>query len=191
VEVVCDSCGEAFEKRPAAVRETNFCDHGCFGEWLEENGRGENNPHWKGGDIERTCAVCGDAFLVERNVVHGNASATGEFCSMACYGEWLSENRSGPDSPIWEGGVFDYGTNWREVRQEALERDGFECVACGMDANEHRREYGTGLEVHHIQPLVTFDEPEDANTLGNVVSLCRDCHTEWEGIPLRPDTAAD
>ena len=103
----------------------------------------------------------------------------------------MSENLSGENSHAWKGGVFDYGDNWREVRQQALERDGFECVVCGMGTNDHRQEHGTGLEVHHIRPLVTFETPEAANTLDNIVSLCRPCHVDWEGIPLRPDTAAD
>jgi len=76
---------------------------------------------------------------------------------------------------------LDYGDNWHEKRRETLERDGYECQACGADGED------CYLDVHHIRPIKTFDVPERANTLDNLVCLCRSCHRQWEGIPLRPE----
>jgi len=76
---------------------------------------------------------------------------------------------------------IDYGDNWHEKRREALERDGHECQACGVNTED------CYLDVHHIRPIKRFDTPERANTLDNLVCLCRSCHRQWEGIPLRPE----
>lgn len=99
-----------------------------------------------------------------------------------------SLGESGDANPNWAGGYENYyGSNWNRKRSEALERDSFECLVCGMVPEEHHDRYNRGLDVHHIRPVQTFDEPEDANTLDNLVTLCDRCHKRWEGVPLRPD----
>lgn len=79
-----------------------------------------------------------------------------------------------------------YGENWREQREKALERDNYECRVCGLTNEQHQAAHDQSLHVHHIQPLRTFDEPEDANDVENLVVLCQGCHNRWEGIPLEP-----
>jgi len=69
-----------------------------------------------------------------------------------------------------------YGQNWPKMRRKTIERDRHRCQRCGMKEVEHREEFDTGLHVHHIQPLKTFNTPEDANFLENLITLCRDCH---------------
>jgi transposase len=78
---------------------------------------------------------------------------------------------------------IDYGENWYQQRRRARERDSHTCQVCGHTPDADER----ALDVHHIQPVRTFGSPEDANTLDNLVTLCRPCHHEWEGIPLRPE----
>lgn len=98
-----------------------------------------------------------------------------------------NREQSGEDNPAWNGGRPDYyGENWEEMRTAALERDGGECVVCGMSRNEHRDKYGKDIHVHHIQPIATFENPEEANELQNLVTLCYAHHREWEGVPIRP-----
>ena len=53
---------------------------------------------------------------------------------------------------------------WSPVRRRALDRDGWRCVRC---------ESPLDLEVHHVQPL---DAGGAALDLGNVETLCRECH---------------
>ena len=58
---------------------------------------------------------------------------------------------------------------WRareRVRKMALDRDVWRCTTCESPAD---------LEVHHIRPLA---EGGSALALGNVRTLCRDCHIE-------------
>lgn len=93
----------------------------------------------------------------------------------------------GEISPRWKGGyTVNRGTDWPKLRQRALEADDYQCQGCGISEDDHRAEHGVGLSVHHIRPVTEFDEPADADTVDNLVPLCRDCHPKWEGIPLRP-----
>jgi DNA-binding MarR family transcriptional regulator len=96
---------------------------------------------------------------------------------------------TGEMSPRWKGGYTEFrGTNWPKLRAKALEADDYRCQGCGRNEDDHRAEHGVGLHVHHIRPVTEFDDPADADTVDNLVPLCRDCHNEWEGIPLRPTT---
>jgi len=65
-----------------------------------------------------------------------------------------------------------FGTNWREQREKALERDDFECRKCGDEES---------LQVHHRKPRYTYRdsdvlEIEESNRLHNLVTLCKTCH---------------
>jgi len=77
--------------------------------------------------------------------------------------------------------VRDYGSNWKEQRNKAIERDRYRCQSCGDHINELRDEESSGLEVHHIVPIREFDEPEDANFQENLITLCSKCHHKVEG----------
>ncbi len=57
-----------------------------------------------------------------------------------------------------------YPLDWGELRRQALERDGYRCGNCGMNT--------ATLHVHHIVPL----SRGGTNSLGNLWTLCEDCH---------------
>ena len=63
---------------------------------------------------------------------------------------------------------------WQHARRAALERDGYRCTnaECGGRAGK--------MEVHHVAPLYEGGLPYD---LGNLRSLCRNCHLE-HAIPI-------
>lgn len=75
-----------------------------------------------------------------------------------------------------------YKGNWESARENALRRDQYRCQDCGQTNAEHREEVGRALDVHHIEPYQSFDEPETANELGNLVSLCRECHRSRHAV---------
>jgi len=54
---------------------------------------------------------------------------------------------------------------WERARFLAKRRDNFACVQCGSRNK---------LEVHHLQRV--RDRPDLAFDLGNLRTLCRDCH---------------
>lgn len=82
-----------------------------------------------------------------------------------------------PDNP--------YIAGWSAARRERLEQDEFECVDCGLSNDTHIKRHGHSLHVHHLRPARTFDDPADAHELSNLVTLCTDCHVDWEALALK------
>jgi hypothetical protein len=90
-----------------------------------------------------------------------------------------ARKRGGRYSNLKSSKVRDYGENWGRMKQKTLERDRFRCQHCGAKHAEEKQN-GRGLNVHHIKPIRTFEEPEDGNFPENLISLCKDCHDKWE-----------
>ena len=67
-----------------------------------------------------------------------------------------------------------------QLRQQCIERYGYQCQCCGMNFSElYGEELGANfIEVHHLKPISTYEEdgiPE--NFLENLVPLCSNCHS--------------
>jgi len=192
-EFTCHHCGETGKKSQIDDRDDHqFCSTECYHEWRAETLVGENSPMWEGRTVTVCCDSCGCS--VEKAAIRLEQNER-SFCSTKCHGDWLSENRTGSDAPQWKGGVkINYGPNWQEQREKALKRDGNSCVICGMSNKEHRQTYDISLNVHHVQPAIEFLESENridherANRLDNLLTMCVQCHAEYEGIPI--DTGA-
>lgn len=174
----CKLCDSAFEYYPSDKRGVYCAD--CVD---AADGLLPENPSEKGERISVECRACSASLEVRPRLLEERTQ--GVFCSRNCHGEWLSENVVGPDHHQWEGGEIDYGQTWWNIRRQALERDGFECQHCGAD----RDEIGRNPDVHHVQPVRSFDDPEDAHTMENVITLCRSCHrlAEEGTIPVPMD----
>lgn len=175
----CEICGTLFEYYPSE-KAGRFCPDCVESEpWQSPPlAEGPDHPRWKGGKVRRACVVCGG--FVER-YPSGFVSEV-VLCSESCRGKWLSGSFEGEGHPNWKGGGNEeYGSGWRTVRKKALERDGYQCVVCGVT----RTEMGRNPDVHHIVPVRRFagsevHEVEDAHRLDNVVSLCISCHRKAE-----------
>lgn len=72
------------------------------------------------------------------------------------------------------------GEAWETARRKAFDRDDSRCQSCG------RRDE---LHAHHVRPVRSFDTPEDAHFVDNLVVLCKQCHGIWEGRNTRPRLA--
>ena len=66
---------------------------------------------------------------------------------------------------------------WESLRRQTLDRDGWRCQGCGKAG---------ALEVHHVKPLAEGG----VNALGNLTTLCRDCHLKTHRA-LKPIDAWD
>ena len=83
----------------------------------------------------------------------------------------LAEAKRGERNLNWKGGVEKpYPAEWNEVRLQALERDRYACVKCGITSNEWRRTHARGLHVDHINA-----DKADLR-LANLQTLCPTCH---------------
>lgn len=137
--------------------------------------------------VEIECEWCGSKTRIPR--YHREENGRG-FCDKGCHAEWVSGFmegvNAGENHPLWNGGEYEYGEGWNETkRQRVRDRDGYQCVDCGMTQEEHLEEYNRKLPVHHIVPARRFNDPEMRNDGGNLVTLCTVCHqSKWEGLPM-------
>jgi len=109
-------------------------------------------------------------------------------------GTWAETLRMAGFPPRYQGGNASksrerrpdhYGRNWEEQRHAALVRDRWRCQDCGLEQQDHVEQYGRSLHMHHIRPIRSFETPEDANFLENLITLCQDCHDKWEPMTQR------
>jgi len=178
-EFVCPECGEQFKdyesRRSSKDEKNNFCSRNCKYEF-ERNGK----------IVE--CSLCSEEVYKPTSVLSemGDYAIDNHFCDKTCEKEWKRLNWQGKDHPSWNGGSPKHrGGSWLEVRREAISRDEFECVVCGMTRKEHHEQYGQDLDVHHKIPARTFEDPDDANYLVNLITTCRSCHGKLDTVSRR------
>lgn len=85
---------------------------------------------------------------------------------------------------IWDKNFRD--KNWKDYRnhylfggnrEEAIQRDGEKCMACGMTRAQHIEKYGRDITVDHIDGNGRYTpRPERNNDLSNLMTLCLYCH---------------
>jgi DEAD/DEAH box helicase domain-containing protein len=78
------------------------------------------------------------------------------------------------DAGLWNSDPNQYGPAWAGIRKLVLKRDGYACQVCGAP------ERNQPLHVHHKVPFRAFASAEQANQLGNLVTLCPACHRQAE-----------
>jgi 5-methylcytosine-specific restriction endonuclease McrA len=171
--VSCEECGGTYKVHPHNIEQTRFCSAEC------------RREDWKKYPSKYNCANCGEIVEKMPHNVKGDETT----CSKECLKEHLSSIRKGEENPAWKGGRFNYyGPNWPEQREKALERDSYSCQECDMTRDQHYQNYDEDLHVHHKVPrrqIIDEEEPtieqfELANSLDNLVTLCKSCHRKLE-----------
>lgn len=71
--------------------------------------------------------------------------------------------------------------SWTQIREEVLERDGYECQYCNVG------EPVAALEVHHIVPVRLNGSDE----LDNLITLCCRCHKSLHVLGDGPEYPVD
>lgn len=200
-------------RSPAA---RHMSERGKFGEntYLRRFGSWNNALENAGLEINDRAEVEKSALIAELDRIVGEIGRApsrselrklGEY-SVTCYcrvfGTWRDAVRhagyeprpqglKGSEHPSWkeDSERLSYGSGWEDSRQKALERDGWCCQhpGCELSNEEHIREYGVGLDVHHIDGDHRNHEPS------NLITLCKICHlSKWQPMtPLRPQTASN
>lgn len=130
-------------------------------------------------EIELTCHWCCDVFTDKDKSKKDRKT----FCSKSCRSAYQSDKMTGKDNPRYidgESSGANYGSMWRSVRNETLERDNYACVICDSEDTLH---------VHHIIPVRSFDDICQAHYIENTVTLCASCHRCVEyGSKTIPET---
>ena len=70
-----------------------------------------------------------------------------------------------------------YGGN----REKAIQRDGEQCVKCGMTREEHRDKYDRDIAVDHIDDKGR-NSSEKNHAMDNLQTLCIGCHGHKSGL---------
>ena len=174
---ICEQCGDSFRYYPSN-KEGQYCPDCVAG----ADGLLPHNPMNHVEPLLAQCEHCRTELQVTESRL--NDRTRGVFCDQSCHGEWMSENIVGGDHHAWRGGRVTYGAGWSGVRRRALRRDGCRCQLCGKTDDD----IGRNPDVHHIEPVRTFENPVDAHRLENVVCLCRSCHGSVENGSAEPPT---
>jgi hypothetical protein len=159
----CDFCGEEFQRSPAKVREdqNTFCSESCKNNYRT----GDNNPNGTN-SVSFECDYCGNVNTKIKSVV--NRDQEHHYCDNSCQTKhWREESiQSGEDNPMYggEGSYWRSRHEWKNAREETLNRDSYSCVWCGNTDSLH---------VHHIVPVFVGGEKYE---LSNLQVLCADCH---------------
>lgn len=124
--------------------------------------------------VTLVCEECGDNFDIKESRADGR-----RFCGTDCSIQHLHRTR---EYTRREGPKPSYGPEWSQARERCLERDDYRCQSCGCSEDELQ----DSLHAHHIRPFLGYDDRSEAHRLENLVALCKRCHYDWEGIPVRP-----
>lgn len=177
VVVECDWCGETFERLPSKLSraENHYCSTACHGKGEFGTNTGDDHPNWGGGKGTTECAQCGAELTMKRYRIK---KFENNFCDHGCYGDWISRNLSGSNSPHWAGGGtitralrrVIRGTRWRTA-SAAVREESDGCYFCG-DQDPKK------LDGHHIVPVLAGGVHEDEL----LMSLCPSCHRTVEAF---------
>jgi len=163
----CPHCGADTSARP--YQRNKYCSKKCFLAQVKIDAA-----------IERTCTGCGKKWTERKS--RRKRIGKRMFCSRACHVAFSV----GKNNPLWRGNRrHERGPTWKTQAALARERDGHRCAKC---ATPSRR--GQLVSVDHIVPYrlaVLYAAPLglDPNDLGNLVSLCRLCHSRKTHIEAR------
>jgi len=87
------------------------------------------------------------------------------------------------DGGTYGGDTYDtrHGRQFKQAREEALERADYRCERCGITDDEHRERDDLfppngGLHIHHKVDTTEFDDVSKAHELDNLEVLCAECH---------------
>lgn len=183
----CKQCKAPLSRRTTRQSSATFCSMDCRNDFKRAK--------------PKNCMSCGCWFTPikwhsgARRMTTANDMKT---CSTECFHQTIRDNEerkekisaafTGENHPNWLGGApmknRGYrGSGWFKARKQALKRDNYTCLKCGITEEEHRLQFKRGLEVNHIKPFWQFSgDNQKANRLSNLETLCRSCHqlTEWE-----------
>ena len=173
VRTYCEECGSQYMVIQSEEDSSKYCSRDCV---------------YKAQSVEKEGYDCVNCETTVKRYPY-NVKCDNVVCSDECLKEHFSDNRRGEGNPQWQGGRFEYyGPNWPEQREKTLERDNHSCQECDMTRDKHYQNYDEDLHVHHKVPrrqIINKEEPtieqsELANSLDNLVTVCKSCHRKLE-----------
>ena len=179
----------------AGVTPTTICN------WMDAVGVETRGPHQRDHIIQSTASkqLSNESWLREKYEdeklstpkiaeLVGRTQAAVAYWMRKHGVEWRDSKEAalrGEQHPDWDGGhSLEYGGEWIEQREKAIQRDNEQCRRCGVSRKEVQETTDRDLHVHHIRKLKRFDDLSEAHRLGNLITLCQNCHAALEGLPI-------
>jgi hypothetical protein len=174
----CEWCGEDFRYEPSTGETGRFCSNDCKFDYWDENGRDAEEIEAIKEGLPDDMSHDDDWKQMLSERMTGREIEWSDEIADALEGRERPD-LAGENNGNWKGGYdgYYYGPSWtKELRRRVRERDGYECMVCGVAEEDLDRE----LDVHHIVPFRKFgvENHEKANREDNLVSLCRSCHNQ-------------
>jgi len=169
VEIECPGCGDNFEVLESEEERRTFCSDDCYSADLSENSHKYSSLFEQGHDGYDTSPWEGKSMSEEHRQAISDALK-----GISRSEEYIQNNLSGESHWNWQGGksYTEYPAAFNSaLKRQVRERDGYECVNCGLTQQECLDEHGKKLAVHHV------DGDKSNTSLDNLVSLCTSCHT--------------
>lgn len=178
IVLVCSICGDYY-KVPryfatiGNTKKSKYCSKQCHAEAFKLKRQGEGNPLWVKKETIK-CKTCNKK--IEINPSQKNR----KYCSRKCASKMLSLQYRGSNHWNWTGGKKHYyGPDWKQIARNIRKRDNWTCQVCGIYSKGRNGPVGA-MHVHHIKPLLSFNNYEEANHPSNLISLCQSCHRPVE-----------
>lgn len=139
-------------------------------------------------EVTRLAEELGKPPTSEEMDAYGRYSTNPYYAELDTWSSWLEAAGYSP----WKARCHEphpiYGVGWNEeIREKVRNRDGRECVACGISETAHLDDFGRCLDVHHICGARMSTNPAVFNAPRNLVTLCMSCHVDAEpytpGLP--------
>lgn len=173
----CDKQFEAYQSRVDNGRDAYCSDECKYDDIQSYIISGEDHVQYDASThVDKVCKWCETPMSVPQSRLE---EGRGVFCSEECHNDWRSEVVSGENHPRYvDGEQRDYGRNWDRKKSQAHRRAQSRCEH--PDCDKTSADVGKSLDVHHIVPFRLHDTYKEANTLDNLIVLCREHHQELE-----------
>ncbi len=151
----CESCGSVFYRKTCVTylqwSHARFCSKRC--KW-DSNPASDKHYKWRGGDLAKTCAICGVAFTV------GRYRTKAAYCSYRCKARGQDRGISTENEKLRKSLAY---KAWRTA---VFHRDNYTCQSCGVR--------GGVLNADHIHPFALY--PALRFDIDNGRTMCDPCH---------------
>ena len=134
------------------------------------------------------------SFTIDATIRHQERPDTNEAVSRTCrevivpimaamaelIGYDIMEYKVPEDTPEVEGAVTQSLVKRRERnprnRLLCIRLHGEACKACGLEPRKRYGEFGSIVEVHHLEPLANLNAPQPYDPAIDLIPLCPNCH---------------
>jgi len=170
MDKICIVCGKPFQIKPSHADKRVTCSMACMAKLYREKLKGEDNPHWRGGDVKKICPKCGREFSVAPS-----AKNSRKYCSRKCAWEARTKGNSCRicGKPIYTNRLYCPECNPRKNLRRSLEGkpQRFQHHFCKL----------CGLRIPYSRIYCEVCTPRGKSTITSYCQICGKPFEHWKG----------